>query len=136
VTTLPVTINPGTIAMLYFKRWTIEKTFNNTKSNFKETKAWSSNKYSLENQMRLTAMSYNLMRVFEEVSKIPQDSVKSCNHAISESNVGLQDLVQFLLQAFLNFDDNVRSSLNAEGLPIEASPRSRFEPCALGIAAL
>ncbi|WP_221894435.1 hypothetical protein [Bathymodiolus japonicus methanotrophic gill symbiont] len=37
VTTLPMTINPGAIAMLYFKRWTIEKTFNNTKSNFKET---------------------------------------------------------------------------------------------------
>ena len=72
VTTLPVTINPGTIAMLYFKRWTIEKTFNNTKSNFKETKAWSSNNHSLENQMRLTAMSYNLMRVFEEISKIQQ----------------------------------------------------------------
>ncbi len=47
VTTLPITINPGTIAMLYFKRWTIEKTFNNTKSNFKETKAWSSNNHSL-----------------------------------------------------------------------------------------
>ncbi|WP_221902067.1 hypothetical protein [Bathymodiolus platifrons methanotrophic gill symbiont] len=52
VTTLPMTINPGAIAMLYFKRWTIEKTFNNTKSNFKETKAWSSNTRSLENQMR------------------------------------------------------------------------------------
>ncbi|WP_221896192.1 hypothetical protein [Bathymodiolus japonicus methanotrophic gill symbiont] len=24
VTTLPMTINPGTIAMLYFKRWTIQ----------------------------------------------------------------------------------------------------------------
>ena len=34
VTTLSMTINPGTIAMLYFKRWTIEKTFNNTKSQF------------------------------------------------------------------------------------------------------
>ena len=72
VTTLPMTINPGTVAMLYFKRWTIEKTFNNTKSNFKETKAWSSNNDSLKNQMRLTAMSYNLMRVFEELSKIQQ----------------------------------------------------------------
>ncbi|WP_221895182.1 hypothetical protein [Bathymodiolus japonicus methanotrophic gill symbiont] len=58
--------------MLYFKRWTIEKTFNNTKSNFKETKAWSSNTRSLENQMRLTAMSYNLMCVFEEISKTQQ----------------------------------------------------------------
>lgn len=70
VTTLPMSINPGTIAMLYYKRWTIEKAFNNTKSNFKETKAWSSNHHSLKNQMRLTAMSYNFMRVFEEVSKI------------------------------------------------------------------
>ncbi len=69
VTTLPVTINPGTIAMLYFKRWTIEKAFNNSKSNMKEKKAWSSNLNALKNQMRLTSMTYNLMRVFEEVSK-------------------------------------------------------------------
>jgi len=38
VTTLPMTINPGTIAMLYFKRWTIEKTFNNTKSTTRKLK--------------------------------------------------------------------------------------------------
>jgi len=69
VTTLPGSINPGTIAMLYYKRWTIEKAFNNSKSNLKETKAWSSNTCSLNNQMRLTAMSYNLIRVFEETSK-------------------------------------------------------------------
>ena len=69
VTTLPESIHPGTIALLYYKRWTIEKAFNNSKSNFKETKAWSSNTQSLKNQMRLTAMSYNFMRVFEEISK-------------------------------------------------------------------
>jgi hypothetical protein len=38
VTTMPVTINPGTIAILYFKRWTIEKTFNNTKSTIRKPK--------------------------------------------------------------------------------------------------
>ena len=69
ITTLPQNINPGTIAMLYFKRWSIEKTFNNSKSDFKERKAWSPNINSLHNQMRLTAMTYNLMRVFEEISK-------------------------------------------------------------------
>ena len=69
ISTLPESINPGTIAMLYFKRWTIEKAFNNSKSNLKEKKAWSSNSHSLKNQMRLTAMTYNLMRVFEEISK-------------------------------------------------------------------
>ncbi|MFT6194864.1 MAG: hypothetical protein ACJASU_001769 [Cognaticolwellia sp.] len=60
----------GIIAILYFKRWMIEKTFNNSKSNLKETKAWSSGANSLKNQMRLTAMSYNLMRIFEESSRI------------------------------------------------------------------
>lgn len=69
ITTLPKSMRPGCIAMLYYKRWTIEKAFNNNKSDFKETKAWSSKACSLENQMRLTAMSYNLMRVLEETSK-------------------------------------------------------------------
>lgn len=69
VTTLPGSINPGTVAMLYYKRWTIEKAFNNSKSNLKEIKAWSSDNNSLKNQMRLTAMSYNLLRMVEEPSK-------------------------------------------------------------------
>jgi hypothetical protein len=70
VSTLPHDINPGTIAMLYFKRWTIEKAFNNSKTDLKEKKAWSPDFNALKNQMRLTAMTYNLMRVLEEVSKI------------------------------------------------------------------
>ena len=69
ITTLLKSIRPDTIAMLYYKRWIIEKAFNNSKSDCKETKAWSSQEYSLENQMRLTAMSYNLMRVLKEISK-------------------------------------------------------------------
>jgi hypothetical protein len=69
VSTLPESINPGTIAILYYKRWTIEKAYNNSKSNLKEKKAWSSSIKSLNNQMRLTTMTYNLMRVCEEISK-------------------------------------------------------------------
>ena len=70
VTTLPKSVNPGIIAILYYKRWTIEKAYNNSKSNLKEKKAWSPAVKSLNNQMRLTAMTYNLMRVCEEISKI------------------------------------------------------------------
>ena len=69
ISTLPKSINPGTIAMVYFKRWTIEKAFNNSKSDLTERKAWSSNLKALNNQMRFTAMAYNIMRLFEEVSK-------------------------------------------------------------------
>ena len=63
-------MSPGIIAILYYKRWTIEKAYNNSKSNLKEKKAWSSSVKSLNNQMRLTTMTYNLMRVCEEISKI------------------------------------------------------------------
>ena len=38
IATLPTSINPGTIAMIYYKHWTIEKAFNNSKSNLKEKK--------------------------------------------------------------------------------------------------
>jgi len=69
ISTLPISINPGTIAILYFKRWTIEKAFNNSKSNLKETKAWSPDFHALNTQMRLTAMTYNIIRTFEEISK-------------------------------------------------------------------
>ena len=69
ISTLTSSINPGTIAMLYFKRWTIEKAFNNSKSDFTERKGWSPSFNALNNQMRFLAITYNIMRVFEETSK-------------------------------------------------------------------
>jgi len=69
VSTLPPTVRPGVISNIYHKRWTIEKSFNNSKSNLKEKKAWSPNKRSMSNQMCFTAMTYNLLRIFEEASK-------------------------------------------------------------------
>lgn len=72
VTTMPTSINPGLIALLYFKRWSIEKAYDNSKNDLKEKKAWSSNKNALNCQMRFTAMAYNFMRLFEETSKAKQ----------------------------------------------------------------
>lgn len=69
ISTLPISLRPGVIALLYYKRWTIEKAFNSSKSDLKEKKAWSSNKHSLESQMRLTAMTYNIIRLIEEKTK-------------------------------------------------------------------
>lgn len=69
ITTLPTSVNPGTIAMLYYKRWTIEKAFNNYKSDMKEKKAWSSGPIALNAQGRFTTMAYNTMRVLEETAQ-------------------------------------------------------------------
>lgn len=75
VSTLPVTFRPGLIALLYYKRWTIEKAFNNSKSDLKEKKAWTSDNSGLKSQMILTAMSYNLVRLLEEMSKKSDESL-------------------------------------------------------------
>ena len=64
ISTLPESMDPGIIAMLYYKRWTIEKAFNNSKSNLKETKAWSSDINALKNQMRLIAYSTEVCHPF------------------------------------------------------------------------
>ncbi|MFT5082124.1 MAG: hypothetical protein ACI9Y1_000146 [Lentisphaeria bacterium] len=69
MTTLPASVNPGTIAMLYYKHWTIEKAFNISTSNLKEKKPWPSNVNALKNQMRFTSKSYNLRRALEEASR-------------------------------------------------------------------
>lgn len=69
ISTLPTSINPGLIAQLYFKRWTIEKSYDNSKNDMKEQKAWSGDNVSLNCQMRFMTMAYNFMRVFEESSK-------------------------------------------------------------------
>ena len=105
ISTLPHSINPGIIAMLYYKRWTIEKAFNNSKSDLKEKKAWSSNVNSLKNQMHLTAMAYNLMRVFEEISKIhnpemihPSD--KKYNQALKKRDVDAKKHGRFVNPIF------------------------------------
>ncbi len=92
VSTLSHSFRPGVIALLYYKRWTIEKAFNNTKSDLKEKKAWSSENTPMDIQMRLTAMTYNLMRLFEEKSKkynsdlIHPAEIKYKNNLIERQN--------------------------------------------------
>jgi hypothetical protein len=107
VTTLPESTHPGTIAMLYYKRWTIEKAFNNSKSNLKETKAWSSDNNSLKNQMRLTAMSYNLLRLVEELSKIQNPELihpsdKKYTEALDKRQQVAQKMGGFVNPLFFN----------------------------------
>jgi hypothetical protein len=107
ISTLPQSINPGTIAMLYYKRWTIEKAFNNSKSDFLERKAWSSNLNALNSQMRFTAMAYNIMRIFEEISKAnnperihPSD--KKYNEALDKRQKIAQEKGRFVNPLFFH----------------------------------
>ena len=107
ISTLPKSINPGTIAMIYYKRWTIEKVFNNSKSDFTEKKAWSSHRNALNNQMRFTAMAYNIMRVFEETSKAMQPecihpSDKKYNDALEKREEAAQKKGRFINRLFFH----------------------------------
>jgi hypothetical protein len=116
VTTLPESINPGTIAMLYYKRWNIEKAYNNSKSNLKEKKAWSSDLNSLNNQMRLTAMTYNLMRVFEETSKIHNPALihpsdKKYTKALEKRQATAQKIGGFVNPLFFKKESSVSAHI-------------------------
>jgi hypothetical protein len=107
ISTLPKSINPGTIAMLYYKRWTIEKAFNNSKSDFTERKAWSSNLNALNSQMRFTAMAYNIMRIFEEISKAKNPerihpSDKKYNEALDKREKIAQEKGRFVNPLFFH----------------------------------
>jgi hypothetical protein len=107
ISTLPKSMKPGIIAMLYYKRWTIEKAFNNSKSDFTERKAWSSNLNALNSQMRFTAMAYNVMRVFEEISKAQHPerihpSDKKYNKALDKRQKTANEKGRFLNPLFFH----------------------------------
>ncbi len=107
ISTLPKSINPGTIAMIYYKRWTIEKAFNNSKSDFAERKAWSSDLNALNSQMRFTAMAYNIMRIFEETSKAKNPerihpSDKKYNEALDKREKIAQEKGRFVNPLFFH----------------------------------
>ena len=58
---------PGLIAWLYFKRWTIEKSFDNLKNDLYERKAWASGENALQIQAQCTVMAYNFIRLINSI---------------------------------------------------------------------
>ena len=95
------------MAINNYKRWTIEKAFNNSKSDFTERKAWSSNLNALNNQMRFTTMAYNVMRVFEEISKAQHPerihpSDKKYNDALDKRQTIANEKGRFLNPLFFH----------------------------------
>jgi Transposase DDE domain len=67
LTTLPATIPPGVIALLYKSRWDIEKVFDEFKNKLVETKAWASSANAKTIQARMLCLTHNLMTHLEEI---------------------------------------------------------------------
>lgn len=61
-------LDPGLIAWLYFKRWTIEKTYDTSKNSFCEQKAWATGECALKIQAHLICMVYNILRFINEIT--------------------------------------------------------------------
>lgn len=66
-------IEPGLIPHLYFKRWTIEKTFDVSKNVFMEQKAWATGYNALEIQAQAICFTFNILRLIEEVTIASMD---------------------------------------------------------------
>lgn len=74
-TTLP----PGLIAWLYLQRWSIEKSYDTTKNKLEQRKGWATGPTAQRVQSHFTALSFNLMVLFEQ--RLKQD------HGIEELKV-------------------------------------------------
>lgn len=61
LTNLPNTVPPGVIAHLYFKRWQIEKTFDEIKNKMHEKKAWAKSNTAKIMQGKFIALAHNLV---------------------------------------------------------------------------
>tara|TARA_B100001059_G_scaffold186403_1_gene188331 strand:- start:21 stop:1322 length:1302 start_codon:yes stop_codon:yes gene_type:complete len=66
-------IEPGLVAWLYFKRWTIEKTFDVTKNELNEKKAWATGKNALDIQSHIICLVHNIIRLINEIVQEDMD---------------------------------------------------------------
>jgi len=66
LTNLPLSVEPGIVALLYKSRWDIEKVFDEFKNKLGETKSWASSATAKTNQARLICLTHNLMTLMEE----------------------------------------------------------------------
>jgi hypothetical protein len=66
LTTLPSSIPPGIVALLYKCRWDVEKVFDEFKNKLGETKSWASTANAKTCQARLLCLTHNLMTLMEE----------------------------------------------------------------------
>jgi len=61
-------LEPGLIAWLYFKRWTIEKTYDTSKNSLCEQKAWATGEGALQVQAHFICVVYNILRFINEIT--------------------------------------------------------------------
>lgn len=73
-------IQPGLVAWLYFKRWTIEKTYDTSKNSLNEQKAWATGENALQIQAHIITIVYNLLRLFNEITFESMDSEEKKNY--------------------------------------------------------
>jgi len=75
LTNLPLSVEPGIVALLYKSRWDIEKVFDAFKNKFGETKSWASSATAKTNQARLICLTHNLMTLMEEDIRLRAERV-------------------------------------------------------------
>jgi hypothetical protein len=65
LTTLPVSVPPGLVAMLYARRWDVEKVFDEVKNKLGESKAWATSPSAKNNHAGLLCLTHNLLTLLE-----------------------------------------------------------------------
>ena len=65
-------IPPGMLALLYKRRWDIEKVFDETENRFQESQAWAKSATAKRIQAQMICLTHNLCLIMEEVLSIEE----------------------------------------------------------------
>jgi hypothetical protein len=70
LTNLPVSVPPGLVALLYRRRWDIEKAFDQIKNKMGEARAWAQSATAKTNQAQFICMTHNLLLLVEHQAAV------------------------------------------------------------------
>lgn len=90
------TLQPGVVAFIYYRRWDIEKYFDNLKHDMDNNKAWGKSKTTIAQQALLAIASYILTRLFvvarqQEMGMVEENSTQTLKHKNKQNNYHRSD---------------------------------------------
>ena len=112
-------LRPGLIALLYFLRWKIEKSYDVTKNRLHQQKAWANGSNANLIQAHLCALAHNLLTVLLSTlektglseGKIDKKHAQRTNCLLQERRVPAQEMVRHASQLTCQFIRLVRHCL-------------------------
>lgn len=117
LTTLPFSIRPGLIVLLYKARWEIEKLFDTFKNKLEETKAWASSDTAKTMQVEFMCLTHNLTLLIND--KIEQEEKVEYKYDLERKTENLKIKQAALDQKNIPYPSTWELSLHVSQMPVK-----------------